>query len=108
MDFDKKLAKEIVGKYILVGITYLDSNGELESQQQLHGVVEKASETDGILIELRGVNDGEKWNMPPSTRAITVARPGVYKLRNTNEEIENPDYLCTWEVHRTNEDKNRQ
>lgn len=104
MDFDPDKAKELIGKYILVGITYLDSTGELESQQQLHGTIKKASE-EGILIQLAGINEGEEWNMPPDTSSITEAKPGEYNLRSTGEVISNPNYLCTWEVHRPNEEK---
>ena len=69
-NFDDKIAQQILGKYILVGITYLDSNGELESQSQLHGRVKKVSETEGILIDLRGVHEGEEWNMLPNTMLL--------------------------------------
>jgi hypothetical protein len=41
--FDAELGKKILGKSILVGITYLNSNGDLEFQQQLHGIVLSAS-----------------------------------------------------------------
>lgn len=103
MEFDPDKAKELIGKYILVGITYLDSNGELESQQQLHGTIKRASE-EGILIQLAGTCEGEEWNMPPDTSSITVAEPGEYNLRSTGEVVSNPNYLCTWEVHRPNEE----
>jgi hypothetical protein len=99
MEFDKHKAKEILGKYILIGITYLDGNGELESQQQLHGTITSVDENEGILIVLGGKNEGEEWNMPPDTNCITTADPGEYKLRTTGEVVKNPDYLCTWEVH---------
>ena len=98
MSFDKKVAEDLLGKRILVGITYLDSNGEVESQQQLHGTVNKVSETEGILISLEGVHEGKEWNMPPNTSSIVKAQPGIYKLNVTNEEVTNPDYLCTWQV----------
>lgn len=97
--FDEALGKKIIGKRMLVGVTYLDSAGELESQQQLHGIVQSASKDQGILIKLEGVYEGEEWNMPPDTSGITKANPGTYNLRSTGEEVENPDYLCTWEVH---------
>ncbi|RKZ76216.1 MAG: hypothetical protein DRR19_28795 [Candidatus Parabeggiatoa sp. nov. 1] len=104
MEFDKDKAKEILGKYILIGITYLDSSGELESQQQLHGIVKSATEDEGILIELEGNYKGDEWNMPPDTSCITTAEPGEYKLRSTDEVVVNPDYLCTWKVHSPDEE----
>ena len=97
--FDEEVGKQIVGKRILVGVTYLDSNGNLESQEQLHGIVQSASPDQGISIKLQGVYEGEEWNMPPDTSGITEASPGIYNLSATGEQVENPDYLCTWEVH---------
>lgn len=104
MEFDPNKAKELIGKYILVGITYLDSNGELESQQQLHGSIKNASENEGILIQLSGAYEGENWNMPPDTGSISEAEPGEYNLKSTGEVVTNPDFLCTWEVHRPKEE----
>ena len=104
MQFDSEKAKELLGKYILVGITYLDKDGKLESMQQLHGIIQSTDEQAGILIDLCGTREGEQWNMPPDTSGITKADPGVYSLRETGETVENPDYVCTWEVHRAEQE----
>ena len=104
MEFDPNKAKELIGKYILVGVTYLGSNGDLESQQQLHGIIIKASEDEGILLQLAGEYEGESWNMPPDTSSISVADPGEYNLKSTGEVVSNPDFLCRWEVHRPKEE----
>jgi hypothetical protein len=95
--FDEKLAASYVGKYILVGLTYLDHDGNEIRRQQLHGVIESAT-TKGIQISLRGVYEGKSWNMPPDLRYISPAKPGKYSLHMTKEEIENPDLLSTWTI----------
>jgi hypothetical protein len=95
--FDQAIADEYVGKYILVGITHLDSEGNLTHQTQFHGVVEQAS-PNGIIISLRGSHAGESWRMPPDLRAISEASPGVYTLRDTGEQIKDPDLLATWTI----------
>jgi len=97
--FDEKLAASYVGKYILVGLTYLDHEGNEIQRQQLHGVIESAT-TIGIRISLRGVYEGESWNMPPDLSSISPAKPGKYTLHMTKEEIENPDLLSTWAIHK--------
>jgi len=97
--FDQALADTFVGKYILVGITYLDSLGKELRRQQLHGIVERAG-PEGILISLRGAREGQSWNMPPLLRAISPAEPGIYRLHETGEKIENPDLLATWEMRK--------
>ncbi|MFC1537007.1 hypothetical protein ACFL48_04260 [Pseudomonadota bacterium] len=103
MRFEENKSREIIGKTILIGISYLDKDGNLDSQKQLHGVVHSATPEQGILIELDGVHKGEQWNMPPDTSCISEAEPGLYQLRTTGESVENPDYLCTWEVHSNTE-----
>lgn len=96
--FDQVVADGYVGKYILIGITHLDSEGNLARQTQLHGVVEKAA-PDGITISLRGSHSGESWRMPPDPRAISAAAPGTYTLRDTGEQIKDPDLLAVWTIH---------
>jgi len=95
--FDEKLAASYVGKYIIVGITRCDHNDREIGRQQLHGIIESASPT-GINIALRGVRDGQYWNMPPALEAIRPAEPGRYHLHSTGEVIEDPDLTATWTI----------
>jgi hypothetical protein len=95
--FDEEIGKSYVGKYILVGLTYTDAAGHELRHQQLHGVVVRASR-EGILISLRGAHEGESWNMPPATAAVSPAKPGIYTLHSTGEKIENPDLVATWKI----------
>ena len=93
--FDEELAASYVGKYILIGITDEDHEGNVVGQRQLHGVITSATRS-GINVALRGVYDGETWNMPPDLRSIRPAEPGTFTLRSTNEDIEDPDLVVTW------------
>ncbi len=88
-----------VGKYILVGVTYVDSAGQVESSVQMHGVVESASQ-DGVTIALKGERLGQSWTMPADLSAISPAQPGRYELPETGEIVENPDFICTWMVQK--------
>jgi hypothetical protein len=96
-DFDETLAATYIGKYILIGITYCENDGTLSEQLQMHGIIKSATH-DGISIDLLGPRQGETWVMPPALEAITQAKPGIYTLRSTGEEIENPDLLSTWTI----------
>jgi hypothetical protein len=96
-DFDQAVADSYVGKYILVGVTYLDHFGKEIERLQMHGVIESA-DTKGIKILLRGARSGETWIMPPTLDSISPAKPGQYTLHSTGEIIENPDLLSTWAV----------
>jgi hypothetical protein len=96
--FDDELAESYRGKYILVGVTYLDASGDVSAQHQFHGVIESASAREGIRIALRGVREGEVWTMPASVDNLCPAPPGTYALRSTGEKVHDPDLLATWEV----------
>ena len=62
--FDQEKATALIGKHILVGITYCNHLGTETDRQQLHGII-KSADPDGILIDLKGVHEGSSWNMPP-------------------------------------------
>ena len=95
--FDEELAASYVGKYILVGLTYQDYEGNELRREQVHGVV-TAADRQGIEISLRGVREGETWCMPPDLRGIFPADPGCYRLHSTNESVQDPDLICTWTI----------
>ncbi len=101
-EFDQALAASYIGKYILVGVSYFDSEGKFIEQVQMHGTVESVS-SDGMKIALKGARDGETWLMPPNLDSVSAAKPGVYSLRSTGEEIENLDLLSTWDVTKPTE-----
>jgi hypothetical protein len=96
-DFDEDLADTYVGKYILVGVTYLDSFGRELERLQMHGVVEAVA-ADGMHIALRGLHQGETWIMPPTLESVVEAEPGTYTLNSTGELIDDPDLISTWRV----------
>lgn len=96
-DFDLDLARTYVGKVILIGITKLDHAGKPLGQEQMHGVIESVG-PDGFHIALQGTREGETWLMPPMLESLAAAKPGIYKLHSTGEEIHDPDLLTTWSV----------
>jgi hypothetical protein len=98
-EFDDAAAAVYLGKYILIGVTYVDGAGQVEQSVQMHGIVSSASQ-QGITVSLKGDRAGQSWTMPADPSAITPAQPGRYQLPETGEEIENPDFICTWMVQR--------
>ena len=85
--------EEIVGKYVLIGITRLDHRGELIRQEQYHGRVTSA----GASIHIR-LSTGADYQLPPDTRSFRHAPPGEYRLRSTGEVIVDPDFTTSWTV----------
>jgi hypothetical protein len=96
-ELDEELAARVIGKRLLVGLTFLRYDGELIEQQQLHGIVEQITKQAGILIRLP---DGSTYRLPPDLRGIQEAPPGTYRLRATGEEVQDPDFLYTWTITR--------
>jgi hypothetical protein len=91
---DDSKAEEYIGKVVLVGMTYLDHDEKLLGQKQWIGTISTFSKKEGIKINLR--DSDEPCCLPPFTQGIKKAPPGIYRLRSTGEEIQNPDYLATW------------
>ncbi len=85
---------DLIGKVILVGITYYTHDKQFIGQKQYHGTVIRADE-DGIIIQKP---DGEETWIPPDLRSTKPAPPGEYRERSTGEIVENPDFLTTWNV----------
>lgn len=97
--WDEGLATYAPGKYLLVGITYLDAEGVFLRQAQMHGVIESADPKHGFRVALRGARDGEFYTLPPDPRAFQPAAPGEYRLRESGETIVDPDLLATWTLY---------
>ena len=93
--WDPKLAVELVGKRVLVGVTDLAADGAFLGQRQFHGHAIRADRRSGIALRLSGARAGEEVMLPPDTRAFRRAAPGEYRLRGTGEVVKDPDYLTT-------------
>ena len=87
-------AAGILGKTVLVGLTYVDANGSIREREQWHGVV-IAVDDDGVTVRRPS---GEISTLPPTLESFTKAEPGDYTLRGTGEVVSNPDLLCTWTI----------
>jgi hypothetical protein len=98
--WDETIAKTVVGKVVLVGLTYLEADGRLIEQQQFFGTVVSADSRKGILLALKGQRAGEQYNLPPDTRAIEPASTAEYRLRTTGEVVTNPDYTVMFSIEK--------
>ena len=86
--------RELIGSLVVVGITYVDRDGN-ESRYQLAGSVEKV---DDEVIEIR-LQDGSTFTLPPAPEAFQPAEAGaVYTLASTGEQINSPAFLATFTV----------
>lgn len=86
---------ELVGKAILVDLTFRSPTGETLGQEQVFGRVFDAG-PQGVLLLLEP--SGREFALPPHTRNITPAEPRDYELEGGLTV--RPDYLATWTVTR--------
>jgi len=85
--------EEMIGKRLLVGITYVGKRKRPDELTEFAGIV---IEVDPLVaIDIGG---DEPFTLPPSHGAYSVASPGIYTLRSTGEVVENPDFVATWTV----------
>ena|SRR5882672_4840607 len=94
---DEEKAQKFVGKHLLVGITHHDAEGKPTSLEQFHGIIDRISLKEGIVVKLHGSN--AERSIPMDFRSFHGARPGGYKLRNTGEVVEDPDYIANWNIY---------
>ena len=85
---------ELVGKILLVGITYYTSSNEIIEQKQFYGTVTEANESVICIKQ----SDGTEFILPSDLSSTKRARPGEYKLRSTGEIVTNPDFFATWNL----------
>lgn len=94
--FDAAFARELVGKYVLIGVTVEDRRGEIRRHEQFHGTVVSANAESGINLHLCGNREGESKWLPPATHVFRAASPGSYSLRSSGETVVDPDFTSQW------------
>ena len=85
---------DLIGKVILIGVTYVDQEDNLLDRKQWWGIVESASSDMGIRVALK--NSPDPCVLPPDLNAVRRAPPGEYRLKESGEIIKDPDFLTTW------------
>jgi hypothetical protein len=84
---------------VLVGVTYLEADGEtMRSQAQYFGRIVSVDRIKGIEVACEGKWAGTIMTLPPALRSLHYARPAQYTLRSTGETIENPDLTTSFNV----------
>jgi hypothetical protein len=105
--WDDDRARGLIGKTVLLGLTFATADGDVVEQVQRHGVVEHADPEKGIGVRLIGPGQqwhGELYELPADLRPFSEAAPGSYRLRSTGETIVNPNLTSTWEIRSPTEE----
>ncbi len=96
--------EDLLARTCVIGLSYFDLQGEPMQQTQYAGSVVKVDPEQGIWVRLRhsGVGvDQPEFVLPPNLDAWFKAPPGRYRHTASGVDIENPDYVVTWDIHRT-------
>lgn len=99
---------DLLHKTCLIGLSYFNTDGELLKQSQLAGTVIAVDAEEGISIELKATAAQDDkppvFHLPSSLSAWFIAPPGHYRNAEQQLDILNPDYLVTWDIHKTKKD----
>lgn len=99
---------DIVNKTCVIGLSYFDTDETLLKQNLLAGVVVNVHEEDGISVNLNLKDPTDKeaiFTLPSSLAPWFNAPKGAYRNQDNKMLIENPDFLVTWDIYRSYEDK---
>jgi hypothetical protein len=95
-EFDDQFAAELLGTYVLAGVTDVNYAGAVIRHWQVHGRVIRADADSGVIIE---TPEGKEQWLPPDPPSYIPADPGEYRLASTQEIVIDPDYVTTWTRH---------
>ncbi len=99
---------DIINKSCVIGLSYFDGNDQVLQQSMLAGHVATADEENGITVSLIVKDNADTpsvFVLPSSLSPWFNAPSGTYRDEAGNILIENPDFLVTWDIHRTQENK---
>lgn len=87
---------QYLGKMVLIAITDRDHTGKWLRQRQLHGRIAEISDERGIVVSVESLPT--PFTMPPQLDCLQTAPPGEYRERSSGKVIQDPDYICFWEI----------
>jgi len=107
--------QDVLNKTCLIGVTYVDTNGDTLKEAQYAGTVIEVDEEEGIKVNLfrlgaaiEGSDTSEaktpNFHLPPSLEAWYIAPKGHFKNAEFHIDIENPDYFVTWDIVKKKDD----
>jgi hypothetical protein len=91
--FSSAAAQDLVGKHIIVGITYEDQAHRPVRQEQYHGRITRLNLHEGFVIQ---TPSGAEKTLPPDLRSVLAARPGTYRFRATGEVVSDAELQASW------------
>jgi len=93
-----------IGKHILVGLTYFNTDDSVKDRVQLHGNIISISEN---TIVFKRTDNGENFSIPFDENNLEPDETdSVYELSSTGEVVENVDFVSSWNIRPPQDDEN--
>jgi hypothetical protein len=98
-EWDDEFARTLIGRRVLVGITYRRRGDDsIVRLEQVYGVVRAVDRSRGITVVLEGALAGQTRVLPPANNTFEPAPAGTYRLKTTGESVEDPDFTAMWDI----------
>ena len=94
-EFDAAKAKSLIGKSVVIGMSYIDQDDNLINQEQFHGFILNFNER---VCVVRIKSTGNEMTLPPVVEAFSDAPKGEYRNDKTGEVITDPDLTAAWTI----------
>lgn len=96
---------KLKGKLALVSVRYFDVDRvSCLKETKVYGTINAVNDDDGIAIRLSN-REEEFFTLPAGLEAWHQAPAGSYEDESSGELITDPDYLVSWHVYRTQEQR---
>jgi hypothetical protein len=90
-------AEAIIGKHVVIDVEVLDHDETFVERRELHGTIERVSESEGIVVIL--YPSAHEYILPADLDALQPLAAGAYRLETTGEVIDHPDLKRSLTVH---------
>jgi hypothetical protein len=94
-EFDAAKAKSLIGKTVVIGLTFIDEDDQLINQEQFHGFIVNFNER---VCVVRMKDTGNEMTFPPDVEAFQAAAKGEYTNKKTGEVFTDPDLTAAWTI----------
>jgi len=88
--------ESLVGKKILIGLTYMKLDGEVREQLQLYGTI---LNVEGHILAFERADGQGIFTIPFDGDLEPAQRGAIYKLRSSGEAISDADFLASFTIH---------
>lgn len=95
--FDAAQAETMIGKTVLVSLTCMNDFGDLEAFEQFTGKIFRINNEDGLVVFREDIE--EEFSLPPDLDHYQAAKPGDYKLAESDTIVNDPDYVVEWDIY---------